>query len=207
MMQIRKRDWLIPILLLAVMAIIVVMSPEERTLGARIKVVYVHVAFIWSGLAGILISGLLSFTVFWKPLARRLEKVLPILNLVSVISFGIGFILSAAAAKVNWGSVAWTEPRMISSSRIIAVAVIVQVLVFMIANIRWRAGFYVIFLLFTVATNATVKNAIHPDNPIFSSDSNSFAIVVLSLTGIVVLLALWFINLGIRGKNSRKSDG
>lgn len=203
MRQIRKRDWLIPILLLAVMAIIVVMSPEERTLGARIKIVYVHVAFVWSGLAGILISGLLSFTVFSQLFARRLEKVLPILNLVAVICFGIGFLMSIAAAKINWGAVAWTEPRMISSSRIIAMAVIVQVLVFIVANIRFRAGFYIVLLIFTVWTSATIKNAIHPDNPIFSSASNSFAIVILSLTGIVVLLGLWLISVLVNMKQSK----
>ena len=85
MMQIRKRDWLIPASLILLMAMIIWMSPEERTLGARIKIVYVHVAFVWSGLAGILISGILSFTIFLdfreQLFARRLEKLLPTLSM------------------------------------------------------------------------------------------------------------------------------
>ena len=195
MQQIRKRDGFILILLLTIMAIVVWMSPEERTLGDRIKIVYVHVAFVWTGLLGILITGILSIGVFWQPFTRRLEQLLPIMNLTSVIFFGIGFLLSLLAAKINWGGILWTEPRAIAALRILSIAMMVQVFVFWFKNIRFRAGLYIMLLVFTLLINATVRNAVHPTNPIFSSDSNSFAISVMTLMGIVILIALLFMNM------------
>jgi len=193
MQQLRKFNWLIPVIILVMIGIVLWISPEERTLGTRIKIVYIHVAFVWAGLIGISLTGLLSSGVFWQPTAKRLQNILPILSLTGVICFVIGFLLSLVAAKVNWGGIAWTEPRAIAATRIIAVAVIVQILAYYLTDIRIRGGLYIGLLLFTIWTQANMRDVIHPTNPIFTSDSNSFTIAVLSLFALVMLLAIWFI--------------
>lgn len=192
MQALRKFNGLIPVFLLVLIAIVLWISPEERTLGTRIKIVYIHVAFVWTGLLGILLTGALSSGAFWQPTAKRLEKILPILNLTAVLCFGIGFILSLGAAQLNWGGIAWTEPRMVGAMRILSMAVIVLVLTYWLTDIRVRGLLYIGLLIFTVWTQGTMRDAIHPTNPIFTSESNSFAIAVLSLVALVILLAVWF---------------
>ena len=189
----RKIQWLIPVILLIAMALVVWLSPEERTLGTRIKIVYVHVSFVWTGLTGILLTGLLSLWLLIRPATKRLETLLPILSLTSLLIFGIGFLLSLVAAQVNWGAVPWTEPRAIGALRIVAMGLIVQVLSFWFPQQRFRAVLNIGLLIFTGFTSATMRNAVHPDNPIFTSESNSFAIAVLTLTALVILLALWML--------------
>lgn len=194
MQKIRDLNWLIPVLLLVMMAVAVWLSPEERTLGTRIRIVYVHVAFVWAGLAGILITAILSLSVFLQIRDQRIEKLLPILSFVSVVCFAIGFLLSLAAAQINWGGIFWSEPRLTASLRVLSLAVIVQILAVWFPNLRFRAVLYIALLLFAVPTTMAARNAIHPSNAIFSSDSNSFAIATLTLMSLVILLALWVIN-------------
>ena len=196
MLQNRKIYWLIPVVLLIAMAIVVWLSPEERTLGTRIKIVYIHVSFVWTGLTGILLTGLLSVWYLLRPSTKWLGKFLPVMSITSLIIFGIGFVLSLAAAKINWGAIPWTEPRAIGAMRILAMGLIIQVLAFWFPQYRLRAVLNIGLLIFAGLTSATMRNAVHPTNPIFTSESNSFAIAVLTLTGLVMLLAWWVMQMG-----------
>lgn len=196
MQHIRKNHWFIPVILLLAMALVVWLSPEERTLGTRIKIVYIHVSFVWTGLTGILLTGLLSLWLLLRPGTKWLGKFLPIISMTSLIIFGIGFLLSLAAAKINWGAIPWTEPRAIGAMRILAMGSIMQVLAFWFPKHRFRAVLNIGLLIFAGLTSATMRNAVHPTNPIFTSESNSFAIAVLTLTGLVMLLAWWVMQTG-----------
>lgn len=196
MLQNRKIYWLIPVILLLAMALVVWLSPEERTLGTRIKIVYIHVSFVWTGLTGILLTGLLSVWYLLRPSTKWLGKFLPIMSITSLIIFGIGFVLSLMAAKINWGAIPWTEPRAIGAMRILAMGLIIQVLAFWFPQYRLRAVLNIGLLIFAGLTSATMRNAVHPTNPIFTSESNSFAIAVLTLTGLVMLLAWWVLQMG-----------
>lgn len=196
MLQNRKMYWLIPVILLLAMALVVWLSPEERTLGTRIKIVYIHVSFVWTGLTGILLTGLLSVWYLLRPSTKWLGKFLPIISITSLIIFGIGFVLSLMAAKINWGAIPWTEPRAVGAMRILAMGLIIQVLAFWFPQYRFRAVLNIGLLIFAGLTSATMRNAVHPTNPIFTSESNSFAIAVLTLTGLVMLLAWWVMQMG-----------
>jgi hypothetical protein len=98
----------------------------ERTLGAGIRWVYVHVALVWSGALALALAataaGLLLATgrlalAGWVQAVWRAG--------LAVFALGIGF--SMVAASVNWGRVFLAEPRMAASLRFLAVAVILQV--------------------------------------------------------------------------------
>ena len=59
----KARPWLrygVPVFILAAVAAIVWLAPEEKTLGPGIKSVYVHVALTWTGMTGLTIAGLLG---------------------------------------------------------------------------------------------------------------------------------------------------
>lgn len=207
MLQRHKRHWLIPLLLLALIALVIWLSPEERTLGARIKIVYIHVAFTWAGLLGIFAAAVLSLGVWWPVSARRLERILPIVSFTGALCFTIGFGLSLLASQVNWGGIAWTEPRVIAASRILALILIVQVLTSWLPDVRWRGALYMGLWGFTVWVQAAANHAIHPINPIFSAESSIFAQTVLTLLGLVLLLAAWFMALRYGASSQSRSVG
>ena len=56
----RKRIWWGLGAIGVVTAVLLLIAPEEATLGAGIRSVYVHVALIWVGLAGFVVAGLLG---------------------------------------------------------------------------------------------------------------------------------------------------
>ena len=94
-------------------ALLLILAPTERTLGAGIKIVYLHVALIWTGMVGLLIAGLLGLAL---ALTQR-PSLLGWLQAVSWVGFGffaVGTVVSLIAEIVNWGAVFWSEPRTAS---------------------------------------------------------------------------------------------
>ena len=58
-----KQSWVIPAVLLALMALLVWVAPIEQSLGQGIKIVYVHVGLIWAGMLGFALNGLLGLVI------------------------------------------------------------------------------------------------------------------------------------------------
>jgi len=93
--------WLLPVLLLVAGAAILVFAPDEKTMGSGIKPVYVHVAFSWAGMVGVLIGGVLGLWVLVKD-NRQWHHWMEAVAWVGVIWFLLGVVISFAAAKANW---------------------------------------------------------------------------------------------------------
>jgi hypothetical protein len=178
--------------LLIATTLLVLTSPEERTLGQGIKTVYVHVAVTWTAMLLISSSGIIGLIVA----ITNNHKFYFWLAIIRPVAFGFYFIstvLGAWSSKVNWGAVGWTEPRMQATFQILAVATLIIVVSSWIGSIRVQgilATTWFAFMLWAIFTSPLV---LHPSNPIMTSSSSSIKFAFFASFGLVMLISGWFI--------------
>jgi hypothetical protein len=173
-------------------AVLLLIAPEEATLGRGIRSVYVHVALIWVGLAGFVAAGLLGIGL----LITGYERFYPWLRTIGWIGVGFfaaGLAMSAVSSKVNWGAVFWQEPRMRSSSTSLAIAVIVMVAMEWFPWLRLRGVMMTAVPLIFFWLTARTELVLHPENPIRTSDSLGIQATFVGLFVLVGLAAALFV--------------
>ena len=189
----RKRIWWGLGAIGVVTAVLLLIAPEEATLGAGIRSVYVHVALIWVGLAGFVVAGLLGIGLLisgYEPLYPWLRTI----GWIGVGFFAAGLAMSAVSSKVNWGAVFWQEPRMRSSSTSLAIAVIVMVTMGWFPWLRLRGAMVTAVPIIFYWLTARTELVLHPGNPILTSDSTGIQATFLGLfvlVGLAAALLVW----------------
>jgi hypothetical protein len=163
-------------------------GPDEQTLGAGIKTVYVHVALIWVGMVGIYLAGIVGLVV---ALTARTDFYLwmRVIGLVALGFFLGGTVSSVAAQVVNWGGIALAEPRTLASLQVIAAGIIVLVLSVWNIDKRALGGVYLLWALFTFWTTNSAELVLHPENAIGSSNSDAIRLMFYGLFGLTLLTA------------------
>lgn len=188
----RLIDWFILLLLAAAAVAVVVFAPGEATIGQGIKIVYIHVALIWTGMLGLLISGVIGAVVALTN-HDGLRRWLPIISWVSLGFYAAGVLTSLYAEQVNWGGIAWQEPRTKANLNLLALATVVQVVASFINRPRWHGLLSVLLAAAVIWTTAVTPLQLHPDDPIGTSTSNTIQVVFYLLFMLCCLSASWFI--------------
>ncbi len=167
-------------------------APEERTLGTGIRSVYLHVSLIWTGIAGFLAAGILGLglVIFAN---ERVQAWTQTIGWVACGFFGAGIAMSTIASKVNWGAVFLAEPRTVASLRVLAVAIIVQILGSWPISTRIKGLLHAAIALLFFWSNATTPLLLHPRNPIRTSDSAAIQLSFVALFGLFSLAAAWIV--------------
>lgn len=160
--------------LTAATTVFVWLAPAERTLGDGIKWVYVHVALTWTGMTGLAAAALLGLIllVTGRP---TLESWTRHVGLVGLGFFAAGWAMSAVASQVNWGGIAWSEPRNVVNLQVLAAGVIVAVAGAWLSQPRWQGLLFPLLFAWMLWAFQATPLVLHPRNPIFSADSPAFA--------------------------------
>jgi amino acid permease len=189
-----------PLLLLA--ALVLAGSPEEKTLGAGIRPVYVHVALL--GSAGVFMAGtaligglaLLRGGPRWPRLAQRLA-------LTALLLFTGALGMSVIAARVNWGAMSWEEPKTVASLQVIALGIIVLIIASWVPWPRVRALLYSLWAVISPILLFGAERVLHPSGAITNSGSGAIRLTFVILISITLLVA--GIVLLVLGANQRDS--
>lgn len=188
----RKRTALLFALLFIIGAVLVIVAPNESTLGSGIKPVYIHVALMWAGALGLLATGgfgllsLITDQPRWPAWGQ-------ITGWVGLIVFVAGVIISMVAAQVNWGGVDLQEPVYTTSFRVTAVSLIVLILSGWLKNNRITGLAFIVQAAFLLIQNSSTRLILHPGNAAVSSEADPirttfFALfVVYALAGALVI--------------------
>ncbi len=179
----------------------VLLAPEEQTIGAGIKVVYIHVALTWTGMLGFAILGLMGIGVLISA-DERLKLWAHTVGWVALGVFAVGFVVSAIAEQVNWGAVFWDEPRMRLYMNMLAVALIVQILNGWIHHPRMFGALSVFPVIFLLWSNANTASVLHPDGAVGGSSSSAIPLTFAGLTVLFTLASAWVVWQIRRGKRS-----
>lgn len=165
------------------------LAPAERTLGDGIKWVYVHVALTWTGMTGLAAAaglGVLLLITGRPRLALWTRQV----GLLGLGFFALGWATSAVASQVNWGGIAWNEPRNQVNLQVLAAGVIVAVTSSWLNQPRWQGALYPLLLAWMLWAFAATPLILHPRSPIFTSASPAFAAAFLTAYALTTLAAL-----------------
>jgi hypothetical protein len=183
----RKFISLLAILLLA-FALVVYFAPEEKTMGAGIKSVYVHVALIWTGLLGLLIVGVLGFALLIFNRAT-LNQWMQVVGWVSLGVLVLSALASMVAQIINWNGIFWDEPRSVAQFQTLAAFIIVQIVSQWLPWQRVRGflvGVAVVVILTVIRLSPLV---LHPENPIGTSNSSGIQLTFVILFVLSTLMA------------------
>jgi hypothetical protein len=172
---------------LIAVALLALFGPEERSLGASVRIVYLHgawvlaaeLAFIAAGLAGLVALATRRATFHkWSAALGR-----------TGIIFWVTYLpLSLWAMQSNWNGLFLAEPRFRLAAIFAVTGVLLQVGLWLI-NIDWVTS--VTNLLFIIVLRlvfSTADNIMHPPpSPIFNS--GNYVIIGFFLALILLTLA------------------
>jgi len=180
------------IITVIVIALLALFGPEEQSLGANVRIVYLHgawvlsaeVAFVAAALAG-LIALITKRDIFhqWSAALGR-----------TGIIFWITYLpLSLWAMESNWNGLFLSEPRFRLAVIFAVTGVLLQVGLWLI-NTNWITSVAnIIFIVVLRVIFATADNVMHPPpSPIFNSGNYiiiSFFLALILLT----LIAAYFL--------------
>ncbi len=176
------------------------LSPDEQTLGTGMKWVYIHLAFIWTAMLGMLIAGILSLIqVFSDRAGWRQWGTAITWATLGVLVFAI--ITSIAVMQVNWGGISWEEPRTQALLRASAIWLIVTIAGPWIAHRRLRGVLIAVVAAVALIPMRYGPLAIHPQNALGTSPSDAIRLAAVGLFGVVFVAsagAAWVIQQRIR---------
>ena len=179
------------VILIAVLALF---GPEEKSLGANVRIVYLHgawvltaeVTFLAAALAGVI--GLITKRISFHRWSAALGR--------TGIFFWLTYIpLSLWAMESNWNGLFLSEPRFRLAVIFAVTGVLLQAGLWII-NINWATSLAnIIFILVLRLVFSSASNIMHPPpSPIFNS-GNYFIIGFFLAIILLTLLAAYFLTL------------
>lgn len=175
-------------LLLTALALIVVtaFAPIERTLGERARLVYFHGAWVWAGkvafaAAGIAgLVGLLRRSRAWQNASLALGR--------TGLFFWLTYLpLSLWVQQVNWGGIFWDEPRWRVPLMFGIVGLLLQVGLALMDDLRVTSAANLLFGIALWWFLGNIQNVLHPDSPIFTSNSIRIQVFFVALLALSLL--------------------
>ena len=186
--------WLLFTLL--AIALLTALGPAEKALGAHVRVVYLHGAWVWAALAAFGAAGMLGLV----GLLTRREVFYAwscALGRTGVIFWITYLPLSLWAMQANWNGLFLAEPRWRLALAFAAGGLILQIGLSLVGKPSWTAVGNILFCVLLFYAVAGVQNIMHPGSPIFSSEARLIRVYFISLF-FLALLAVWWVALWLK---------
>lgn len=186
-----KARWWLLALVVILQAAILILSPEERTLGIGIKPVYLHVSLTWTGMLLLLLSGILGVGILFRPK----EKLVSWQRNVFTVAMGLylaGFLISLYASWLNWGGIPYQEPRIRAAINVVVSGAAAWILQDFIANWRIKGILPFIPIVYIFIGGRSPRMVLHPDNPVASSPLGIKA-TFISMFILAIFLGGWLL--------------
>ncbi|MEK6752934.1 MAG: hypothetical protein AABZ00_11800 [Chloroflexota bacterium] len=173
-------------------ALLTLISPEEKSLGANVRIVYLHgawvltaeITFIFAALAGLL--GLILKNDIFHAWSAALGR--------TGIVFWVTYLpLSLFAMQSNWNGLFLAEPRFRLAMMFAVTGILLQIGLW-IFNISWLTSLgNIIYIVVLRVIFSTAENIMHPPpSPIFNS-GNYVIIGFFVGLNLLALLAAYFL--------------
>lgn len=177
------------VLLIAGLALI---GPEEQSLGANVRIVYLHGAWVLAAELALIAAGLAGLLAF---ITRRgiFHQWSAALGRTGIIFWVTYLPLSLWAMESNWNGLFLSEPRFRLAAIFAVTGVLLQIGLWLI-NTDWVTSLAnILFIIILRVTFSTAQNVMHPPpSPIFNS--GNYAIIGFFVALIVLtLVAAYFL--------------
>jgi hypothetical protein len=182
-----RQPWLWLAVTIVLIVLVTWLSPIERTLGERVRLVYFHGAWVWAGklaFAGAGAAGLIGLVtqrVDWQRASLALGR--------TGLLFWVTYLpMSLWVQQLNWGGIFWDEPRWKVPLALGVTAVLMHAGLTLMANLKLASAANLIFACALWYFLGNIENVLHPDSPIYSSE----AIWIQVFFSLLLVLALLF---------------
>jgi hypothetical protein len=172
-----------------VIGLLALFGPEERSLGANVKIVYLHGAWVMSAelaFVAAAIAGLIAF------IAKRdsFHQWSAALGRTGIFFWVTYLPLSLWAMQSNWNGLFLAEPRF-RLALIFAVTGVLLQLGLWIMNTSWVTSLAnIIYIVVLRVIFSTAENVMHPPpSPIFNSGNYTIIGFFLALIALTLLAA------------------
>lgn len=185
----RRHPLLSFMVLLALMGALTSFGPAEKSLGANVRVVYLHGAWVWVALAafvaagGIGLAGLISVRVHLHCWSRALGR--------TGLFFWITYLpISIWAMQTNWNGLYLAEPRWRLAVVFALGGLVVQIGLTLMDDPAWASVANILYVLVLFLALQSTQEVMHPNAPIFGSDALSIKVFFVSLL-VLTLISGW----------------
>ncbi len=177
---------------LIAIALLALLGPEEKTLGANVRIVYLHGAWVLTAELAFLAAGLAGLIAL---IARRrvLHKWSAALGRTGILFWVTYLPLSLWAMEANWNGLFLSEPRFRLAAIFAVTGVLLQSGLWLI-GMDWITSLAnLVFIVVLRVVFSSAQNILHPPpSPIFSS--GNFAMIGFFLAlNLLTLVAAYFL--------------
>jgi hypothetical protein len=181
--------WLWLLLTLIVIAAFTALSPLEKTLGANARIVYLHGAWVWAALAGVLLAGLVG--LLGLLLRRRwLHAWCLALGRTGLLMWILFLPQSLYVMQANWNGLFLDEPRFRVPLNLAIVGLLLQIGLAFFPVGKWTSLGNLVYSGVVMVVMSSMQTVLHPQSPIFTS--GNWQILFFFLVLLILLLALEF---------------
>jgi len=184
---------------LLVIVILAFFGPEEQSLGANVRVVYLHGAWVLAAEAAFAFAALTGLMGF--ALRRKVLNAWSAALGRAGIFFWVTYLpLSLWAMQANWNGLFLSEPRFHLALTFAIVGVLLQIGLWLV-NLDWITSLANLFFFVALRVIfSTASNVMHPPpSPIFSSGLWEIIAFFVGLNALawaaVYFLTRWFLTL------------
>lgn len=180
--------WLWFGLTLALIAVVTMLGPAERALGLRVRVVYLHGAWVWTALAAFVAAGvsglvgLVSRRDSWHCWSRDLG--------LTGLFFWVTYLpLSLWAMQSTWNGLFLSEPRWRLALVFSISGILMQIGLHLIGNLRLVSLGNLVYIGLLIYSLLNTENVMHPASPILTSDAWVIRLYFIGLLALTLLAA------------------
>lgn len=180
------------ILILFIGFLLVILSPEDKDLGAILKLIYLHGALITAGLSLFTAAGLVSMISLFRN--RMKFKLLFAIEKTAVIFWIAATIIGDVTSVFAWGGINPGEPRFAATIIISLVSLGVYFISTSIENPKLISFLGIGLSLSVWAIMGSAGKILHPDNPFGASEPSIrtfFFLISLVFLAASVLTVRW----------------
>jgi hypothetical protein len=170
------------------------LGPREQSLGANVRWVYLHGAWVWAALLGLGAAagcgaiGLVTRRVAWHGWSRAFG--------LAGVAFWVTYLpISLVTMQFNWNGLFLQEPRWRLGLDFALVGISLQVAWKLLDRPAWTSGGNLIYFVTLLMALAGAEQVMHPPAPIAPSGSLTIQLFFLLLLALVLTverqLARW----------------
>jgi len=194
--------WLALVITLMVLGLAARFGPLEKSLGTNIRLIYLHGAWVWTGMGAFALSalaGLAGLTLrrsSWHTWSRSL-------GYTGMIYWLTYLPMSLLMMQLNWGGFYFDEPRWKIPFSFAVIGLLLQAGLFIIRQPVLTSGGNLVFGTALLWSLSRITSVLHPDSPILTSDSNNIRLFFVLLLAFSVIAAAQIANLWHRWTSRR----
>lgn len=180
-------------------AVLALFGPEEQSLGANVRIVYLHGAWVLTAEIAFLAAALagLAALITRRNIFHNWSAALGLTGIVFWVSY---LPLSMLAMQTNWNGLFLAEPRFRLAMIFAVVGVLLQAGLWIMGNKLLTSAANIAYIVVLRAIFASASNVMHPPpSPIFNSGNYviiGFFVALNVLAWVAAFfLARWFLTL------------